>query len=265
MPEKEQDEQNTRLLSDLSEEEREKIADYIRRGSRSYRQILREFHLKNLSAVHSIKKKYVEGGGEKKPPKPRTHTKRTKEKIRESVIAHKFIESADLIVGKHVDVLEGIIWGIKNLQNITEEQRSENQQISTFLEKLSSEVEKFKTFTKEQEKEKNRLIRDIYLALGKVSQFVYGKQLMINAIDKLRGYLSLYNEQEIEIKVIKEVSNMLFAFFEGAQLLPEEYYQQFKAKVIELSRFSERYFIQYETPPIQILPASTEHSNEQNN
>jgi negative regulator of replication initiation len=169
-------------------------------------------------------------------------------KLSNAAVANRYWQDADLIIGKHIDVLNGIIWGIGYLKNITEKQEQRSESVINFLEAIYETVsDDLKTFTKEDEKEKNKLIHNIYLALNKSSQFIAGQNLMVSAIDKLRQYLSFYNEREVEIKAMQEIKNMLEAFFQGVQVLDRENYKKFKERVNELSEFSRKFFAQYET------------------
>ena len=245
------DKQNRRSFVDLTESEKEQIAGFIRTGEKSYRTLMKEYGLKNLSVISKIKKNYVE---ETTPNETLNYKRKrrplkesTKQKLQQAAIANRYWQESDLIIGKHIDVLNGIVWGISYLKDITEKQEQRSENVLNFLESIYEAVrDNLKTFTKENEKEKNKLIHNIYLALNKSSQFIAGQNLMVSAIDKLRYYLSFYNDKEVEIRAMKEIKNMLEAFFQGAQELDRENYKKFKEKVIELSGFSRKYFDQYE-------------------
>lgn len=238
-----------RSLSQLSEEEILQIAELIKTGRKSYQQILDEFNLNNKASIHRIKKRYVR---EEIPEdslriniKDRIAFKKSN---KEEMIKNAW-DSRRIIVARQIDVLEALLYCVHNLGQIQDELLTKSLNLEQFLDRIAEEVsEKLATFTKEQEKDKNKLIRDIYKALTKVSQFMSLYIIRIKAMNELRQQVETYQKNGIDIEAKKQIIVLIRAFFKASQKFTKEQYMEYKNDVIIEFEGAKWLFDEYESP-----------------
>ena len=240
-----------RSLSQLSEEEILQIADEIKSGEKSYQQILNEWNVNNKATLFRIKKRYLSDDAAIAPDKTTSLIEIKNEEIKIETINHCPWNSNKIIVAKQIDVLEALLYCIHNLGAIQDELRVKSGMIENYLDQIADSVSlNMKTYSKGQEKEKNKLVRDIYRILTKVSQIASLYLVRIKALNELGRQIETYKKSEVDVEAKKEVISLIRTIFRATQKFSKEQYEEFKSNVISEFEGAKWLFEEYEFPQI---------------
>jgi transposase len=243
------------MKPNFTEEEEEKLARRHYEEGRSVRQLAQDHECSTTPIVRILKKfeeKFTKGTvAIQKRESPKKSISRREEKRRrdlsKSAVNATIIRKSEIIVNGIIQVLDGLKYNIKNLEDIQSEQKEKSDTVIHDLEELLEMVEKYiKLDVDEKGKEKENLVKAIYKTIAEAGNFYVRDMLRIKAIGELREQFNTYMKFQVDIKAFTEVKAILDAFFYGCEVLTDEQYIKYRNKVTEIAPAVAGLFSAYE-------------------
>jgi transposase-like protein len=236
MSEQEQNGQRTRLMPDLSEQERLEIAELIRTGQKTYREILRKYNIKNLSTITGIKTKYVDGNGATIPRERKPMKESTKNKIRKSALAVAQVMQHEVVVGRELSMLDGILYNMDHLLKIIDfHDIKTTEAIEKVREIHELLLKKHKSESVAEAKRKVYVLGAVEDMINRLTTFIQAHNTQIKAIAEIRQQGDHFVKHRDQIIGRDGLIKMIDDIFYCIAQFDEPSYNQFRKSIQERS------------------------------
>jgi len=176
------------------------------------------------------------------------------------------IEKSEIIVNGIIDVLAGMKYSIKNLEEIQDAQKKDKDLVMYELQDLVKFCKKLREENKNDKIEKEEIIERINSTLNDIFIYYNDKDrdnIRIAAIAELRKQFHEYRDSEIVAKGILQVREILKTFLEATTVLDERDYLKYRDRAIELNPAVRGFFDKLELPESTTEEASVISMDEQ--
>lgn len=228
-------EQGKRSLTDLSQEVRREIGNKIAKGI-PYRIIMEDYQLKNLSTLARIKKVFVDGIGANQPRERKPMKESTKRKIQKSSLAAAQVMQHEIVAGREISMLDGILFSLEHLIKIV---KAQDEKTTEAIEKLSEVHEylakKYKPNSVMETKAKFEVLGAITDTLTKLETFIQAHNTQIKAIAEIRQQSDHFVKHRDEIIGRDGVIRMIDDIFYCIAQLDEPSYNKFRTTIKDRS------------------------------
>jgi transposase len=221
------------------------------------REIAKKFNL-SVGTVNKIKQR-VEAALSGKPQKKkkRKQSKRTIRKLQKAAVGNQMMKQSQIIVNNVIDVLSGMKYSIKNLEEMQDKYSREDHEMINELKELNLKIDDLLEISVEEPasvhqaelriKQKLELIQKIDAAVFKAGDYFRRDTLRIKAIQELRKQFETFVNMEIVAKGISQVKELITVFFQATAVLDDKSYIRLRDKAIELNPVVRGLFIDHET------------------
>jgi len=163
--------------------------------------------------------------------------------------------SAEL-VENYLNVLQTINTAVKESLQINQQAKELSESVP---EQLKDLIQYLESGINEQlfddEKEANQARQAIFKTISNISDFYSKMDIRIKSLSELGRWVDRFVKYEEDRIIVKTMTDITEAFFQGLNILDEENYQKLKRYIIEKNPGTANYFNQYEAvPEYEILP-----------
>lgn len=230
----------------LDEEIQKKVITDLRNGI-SYSVIQERYGIKGKATINRIKNKF---DTKLEVNKPNGKTIAHRRKLKEAAFSREVVKQSQIMAGGIINVLNGIEYSVKNLEEIQDNNKKKNDEVVEDLKKILSlfddHIYDVRKNSKGVDVGKMEIIRDLNLAISKVGDFVSRDVVRIKAIAELRNQIASFVELKVVAEELGYVKQFIQTLFKHLQVMTDEQYIEYRNKVISEFELAKPYFDSYE-------------------
>jgi len=216
-----------------------------------YSEIQTKYGIRSKSTINRMKNSVDNLGDVKDKPSSREIGRRRK--IQRAALNRSIVKNSEIMAGGIINILKGIEYSVKNLEQIQESNKKENDEIADNLKQI---LEMFETHIHDIRLNKNgddigkmETIKEIKLASIKVGDVISRDMVRIRAIAELRSQIASYVELKVVAEELGYVKQFIQTLFKHLQVMSDEQYIEYRNKVISEFELAKMYFDDYEKSP----------------
>ncbi len=183
--------------------------------------------------------------------KVRQLKKRKNTELKEKIEATELKVYEEIFKDETIDIFEGIRQSVRDMLQLNEEQR---KAISEMTENLKQLLVCYKEGTPDVEVNGTvSLFNQIKGTLEQIDNFYLRGKLRIDSRKELGNWFDRYKALELQQRYLNFYENVINAFFSGLNNIDDNKYNQIRETAIEYFPAVERYFLQNEEIPAEII------------